>query len=112
MNRLRLEQLTGLRFLAAVVVFLGHCSWENSNATMQTIFSNGYVGVSFFFVLSGFVLSFSYKEKMNAGLITFKQYFLLRAARLTPMHFATGIPILAYTVFNGSFSPAASALNL
>ncbi|AEW98179.1 acyltransferase 3 [Streptantibioticus cattleyicolor NRRL 8057 = DSM 46488] len=69
-----LPSLTGLRFFAALLVFFFHSSLSNSpippNAAInpfadhglagavETLFSkSGYVGVSFFFVLSGFVLA-------------------------------------------------------
>ena len=48
-------------------VFLSHLDWSASNHLFQKIFYSGYVGVSFFFVLSGFVLSYSYQEKILKG---------------------------------------------
>ena len=56
---LRLDQLTGLRYFAALLVFVSHLNWDNSSDLIKTIFGSGYIGVSFFFVLSGFVLSYS-----------------------------------------------------
>jgi len=71
-----LHSLTGLRFLAALMVFFFHLTLSNSpvppnspvnpfaNAELasflETLFSKaGYLGVSFFFVLSGFVITWS-----------------------------------------------------
>lgn len=72
----KLPSLTGLRFFAALLVFFFHSSLSNSpippnspinpfaNHTLarlyeKTFVSTGYMGVSFFFVLSGFVLAWS-----------------------------------------------------
>ncbi|MGW2474457.1 acyltransferase family protein [Streptomyces sp. NPDC001665] len=66
----RLNTLTGLRFPAAFVVFLYHASllgflgvpWlspENTHDYYRSVHHAGALGVSFFFVLSGFVLTWS-----------------------------------------------------
>ena len=76
-RRSRLPSLTGLRFLAALSVFFFHITLSNSPIppnepinpfrdpgladTLELVFSKaGYLGVSFFFVLSGFVIAWSY----------------------------------------------------
>lgn len=48
----------------------------------------GYTGVYFFWVISGFVLAYTYlnKDKFN---ISFKNFFINRFARLYPLHFLT-----------------------
>ena len=57
----RLHTLTALRYFAAVAVVLVHVRFQfvGSHA-MAVAAAYGYVGVSFFFVLSGFVLTWSY----------------------------------------------------
>ena len=58
----RLDSLTGLRFFAAGIVFMHH-SFELTTGTLReallAVFGHGRAGVSFFFVLSGFVLAWS-----------------------------------------------------
>lgn len=67
----RLPSLTGMRFPAALMVFLFHLSlpahWLMAGNANTTLFARlveqaGGVGVTFFFVLSGFVLTWSARE--------------------------------------------------
>ncbi|MEV7203824.1 acyltransferase family protein [Streptomyces griseoluteus] len=70
-SRVRLPSLTGMRFPAALLVFLFHLSlpahWLVAGDANDTFFARlveeaGGVGVTFFFVLSGFVLTWSARE--------------------------------------------------
>lgn len=55
----------------------------------------GYTGVYFFWLISGFVLAYTYlnKDKFN---ITFKNFFINRFARLYPLHFLTLAIVLLF----------------
>jgi peptidoglycan/LPS O-acetylase OafA/YrhL len=53
------------------------------------IFYEGYIGVSFFFILSGFVLAYSYHHKILSGEVKFSQFWLARFARIYPLHLLT-----------------------
>lgn len=53
------------------------------------IFYEGYIGVSFFFILSGFVLGYSYHDKILTGEVKFSQFWLARWARIYPLHLLT-----------------------
>lgn len=105
----RIDQLTGLRFFAAFLVFLSHQTWDGA---YKSFFEQGYVGVSFFFVLSGFVLSFSYANKLRDGRLSRRNYVMLRLARLTPLHYLTALPFLFLSVYAHHFHPFSSLLNL
>lgn len=98
---MKIDQLTGMRFVAAMAVFLSHLGANPDASMLGRIFAEGYVGVSFFFVLSGFVLSHSYAEKLRQGEIGKKTYMLLRFARLTPLHFLTALPFAIVTFPDG-----------
>lgn len=52
-------------------------------------FKYGWSLVDFFFVLSGFVFSYVYKEKIALKKIGFKEYCFLRFSRIFPLHFLT-----------------------
>ncbi|QWL67682.1 acyltransferase family protein [Aeromonas jandaei] len=108
---IKLDQLTGLRYFAALLVFLSHIEWDESNM-FSTILKQGYVGVSFFFVLSGFILSHSYGWRILNGSLCFREYILLRFARLSPLHFATAAPFVFFACYKNDFQPTKILLNL
>lgn len=61
-GRPRLDSLTGLRWWAAFGVFLYHMQNFAPVPVLSQFAPYGNSGVAFFFVLSGFVLSYSAKE--------------------------------------------------
>ena len=86
--------LTGLRFIAALVVLIHHVEqyrsiygktnyWNNS-----TIRLLGEEGVTLFFVLSGFLITYLLlAEKANVGTILIKQFYVRRILRIWPLYF-------------------------
>lgn len=59
---LRLDALTSLSWFAAFAVFLFHMrNIVSFPSWMSWIVDNGHYGVTFFFVLSGFVLTWSWR---------------------------------------------------
>ncbi|MFK3734509.1 acyltransferase family protein [Streptomyces sp. NPDC088090] len=92
----RLPTLTGMRFIAAALVFLHHGIWVNvfSDRDVVSLYHDlfitaGHVGVSFFFLLSGFVLTWSARKKD-----TFGRYLRRRVAKLYPNHVVTFVAAL------------------
>jgi len=95
----RIETLTGLRFIAALLVFFHHVPWSSDfNTVCSNIASQGYIGVSFFFILSGFVISYAYSTKILNNEISAGKYILLRYVRILPLHILCTLPYL-YIVF-------------
>jgi peptidoglycan/LPS O-acetylase OafA/YrhL len=80
----RLDSLTGLRFFAAGIVFLHH-GFELTTGTLReamlAVFGHGRAGVSFFFLLSGFVLAWSMQPGDRAT-----SFWRRRFARLWPAY--------------------------
>lgn len=59
----KFETLDALRGLAAVTILLGHMHFLYFSSL--PLFPHAYLAVDFFFMLSGFVLSFAYQEKLD-----------------------------------------------
>ncbi|VVN16052.1 hypothetical protein PS645_04050 [Pseudomonas fluorescens] len=90
-----LHALTSLRFIAAIMVLFSHLGFAASSES-DTIrwlyvrfFYEGYIGVTFFFILSGFILSYSYDQKSKANKIDFIDFMSARIARIYPLHILT-----------------------
>lgn len=107
----RLGQLTSLRFFAALAVLSSHL-WvleEEPNILQplaRSIFHEGYAGVSFFFMLSGFILSHTYQRKLVGGSIKSSAYFMLRLIRIYPLHFLTALPFALWALAGGGLDAA------
>jgi peptidoglycan/LPS O-acetylase OafA/YrhL len=81
--RPRLPALTSLRFFAALhVVFFHFLAFKilTSQSWFGQISSIGYVGVSFFFVLSGFILVYTYAGRGTSA----RAFWRARFARIYP----------------------------
>ena len=73
--------LDALRGIAALFVVLFHFP----KVMTSSLASNGQLAVDFFFCLSGFVVAFSYEERLNHKL-SFKDFTVVRAIRLYPIY--------------------------
>jgi peptidoglycan/LPS O-acetylase OafA/YrhL len=78
-----LDALTGLRFIAALTVVVIHAIKYGGHDTSQ-LGPYAANAVAFFFVLSGFILTYVYDQRM-ASVGTSKFYFA-RFARIWPLH--------------------------
>jgi peptidoglycan/LPS O-acetylase OafA/YrhL len=100
----QLLQLTSLRFFAALAVLFSHLGFLRSvdnpiKPIADTFFHEGYSGVSFFFVLSGFILCYTYQNLIAGKTISSKKYILLRLSRIYPLHFFTALPFIFYLLY-------------
>jgi len=89
--KLRLDALTSMRFVAAVMVVVFHvCSGEAFFAAvpllLHSVIDCGYVWVGFFFVLSGFILSYQYFDRIREGRFSKRDFWVARFARIYPGH--------------------------
>ncbi len=87
-------KLESMRGLAACFVVLYHSPFIFSDTSLSFI-ANSYLFVDLFFVLSGFVITHAYSERILAGLTLFR-FAGLRLARLYPLHLAM---LFAYLLF-------------
>ncbi|SFQ19522.1 Peptidoglycan/LPS O-acetylase OafA/YrhL, contains acyltransferase and SGNH-hydrolase domains [Hymenobacter arizonensis] len=63
------------------------------------VFGEGYIGVSFFFILSGFILSLNYDDRLLSREVSFREFWVARIARVYPLHLMTmllGLLLLLY----------------
>ena len=99
----RYEVLDGLRGVAALMVIVFHC-FETYVPTFGTqIVNHGYLGVDFFFALSGFVIGYAYDDRWDR--MTTWGYFKRRLTRLHPMVIAGTVVGAALFFFSGSYFP-------
>lgn len=80
--------LTSLRFIFALMVFGAHCYVIDSFFDAH-FFKEGFVGVSFFFVLSGFIISYNYQRKLQEKQTSRRTFWVARIARVYPLHWLT-----------------------
>jgi peptidoglycan/LPS O-acetylase OafA/YrhL len=115
----QLNPLTSIRFLFAllVVLFHGHLATDGSLEDawphfIAAIISHGFVGVSFFFVLSGFILAYSYSGRLRLPQDN-RDFWWARGARILPAYFLAFLiysPFAIYSVMI-SVNPLNSAIN-
>src|SRR5947208_9971420 len=80
----RLDALTGLRFWFAFLVVMHHSLEHWFGPRVYPVADFGYIGVDFFFVLSGFVLTWSWRPELRA-----RRFWWHRFARIWPLHLTT-----------------------
>lgn len=81
----KLDPLTSLRFFAAAMIVLAHSDSQFGSMGLANIFSLAQ-GVSFFFVLSGFILTYNYPTLSTLSEIG--AFFKARFVRIWPAHVA------------------------
>ncbi len=91
-ERRELKALTSLRGLAAMAVVAAHYTATAQLITKRVIPSlvpHGYVAVDFFFVLSGFIMCYTYLDSFERGRPgAYRDFLARRVARILPLHVA------------------------
>jgi peptidoglycan/LPS O-acetylase OafA/YrhL len=92
--------LTGVRAMAAYLVFISHYCYKFDGSfplLLQRFFGEFHIGVSIFFVLSGFLITFRYYDKFSGlSKAWFLQYLKNRVARIYPMYAILTIAAFVY----------------
>ena len=80
------ELLDGLRGVAAILVVCYHIfeGYAFAGGGLIETLNHGYLAVDFFFILSGFVISYAYDNRWKSK-FTIKDFFKRRLIRLHPM---------------------------
>jgi peptidoglycan/LPS O-acetylase OafA/YrhL len=82
-----LKALTGLRCFAAINIVLFHFSNPQWFGWLAPVVNAGYASVSYFILLSGFVMAYNYSERAQAGQFDRVRYYKARFTRLYPIYF-------------------------
>jgi peptidoglycan/LPS O-acetylase OafA/YrhL len=93
-TRAPLSILTSLRFFAAVEVVVYHGvysdgKFQDANIFLRDLTSAGFQAVTFFFVLSGFILTYVYFDRSENGYLNTSacEFWKARFARIFPVYF-------------------------
>lgn len=102
-----LRRLTSLRAVAALAVFAYHVGSTTNWIWHDRYLRLGYTGVAFFFVLSGFVLTWAWRPGDRAPL-----FYARRLARIYPAHIVTAAVALALPFYDSTFASWDTLANL
>jgi len=86
-------QFNALRFFAALLVLVGHAEALRASSGGKSLnsfdfFNNGQHAVTFFFVLSGFLITFLLlKERNKTQTVQVKSFYWKRIVRIWPLYF-------------------------
>ena len=107
LHNMRIESLTFFRFVAALMVVFFHFGGDIG---LPTALLAGQQMVTFFFVLSGFVMVVAYYRRDHIDL---KAYWWARVARIFPVYFvALMMMVVFHWVRHSDFEPLAILLNV
>ena len=100
--------LTSLRFLAAFGVLCFHQTMPNKflcdhhlPGIIGNLFKTGFIGVNLFFVLSGFILTYTHTGEGAALNLSNRDFFAARFARIYPVYLL-GVLVIAPLVLWGN----------
>lgn len=99
----RLHSLTGLRILAALVVYLSHIPVpREAPGPVRTFMASGYMGVTLFFILSGFILTVNYFDRLrHPSASAVWGYAVARFARIYPLYLLILVVIIVRVELQG-----------
>ncbi|HEY4617396.1 MAG TPA: acyltransferase [Flavobacterium sp.] len=104
-----IKPLTSLRFFFAFIIFTHHLTFlSKSKASYlrwihEYILKEGFIGVSFFFILSGFILAYNYRDSILDRNISKSDFYIARIARIYPVHLLCLLIAVPITLQNVSF---------
>ncbi len=117
-SRPSLSPLTSLRFLAALWVVAYHYTLEFRFTSLRQeigyelgphnpidfLLLQGHLAVDFFFLLSGFILAYTYTSTHNSLRGGARGFWVARLARIYPVYLL-GLALSMWTVLGGRFNP-------
>ncbi|MBA3315229.1 MAG: acyltransferase [Planctomycetaceae bacterium] len=111
-----IDSLTSMRFFAALIVVIWHYfDPPNPESPLAKLISavapwthRGHLMVDFFFVLSGFVLTYVYFESVRRQRFDISEFYVKRFARIYPMHLLTFLAFVLIWLVASSINFASS----
>lgn len=92
-NRRYFPNLDALRFFAFIHVFISHAlpasdDPQSLSYLLKSYLAPGFFGIDFFFVLSGFLITWTLLEESASRItISFRNFFARRSLRIWPLYF-------------------------
>jgi peptidoglycan/LPS O-acetylase OafA/YrhL len=93
MKKIQFPGLNGVRFIAALLVIIDHTELFKSYLGYPTLWANSYsaylgaFGVSIFFVLSGFLITYLLLQEQQEAPICIRHFYLRRILRIWPLYY-------------------------
>jgi peptidoglycan/LPS O-acetylase OafA/YrhL len=105
-ERKRFLNLNGLRFLCIAAVLWHHSNLSVIAGEWLTLSLRGFLGVDFFFVLSGFLITtLILREMRDTGKFSIKNFYYRRALRILPPYFLLLFIVIGiYVVIKGKYN--------
>jgi peptidoglycan/LPS O-acetylase OafA/YrhL len=107
--------LTGMRMIAATMVFLHHDNLFSPSVFgkyFPAFVAEFHVGVTIFFVLSGFLICYRYQEPFSLKEIRLWDYFINRFSRIYPVYFLATLIVFLPFVCHCRFDTSLFLLNI
>lgn len=111
-KRVFFPHLDALRFFAFMSVFLSHCFTSKNPDTLTSpvyqlislLRNSGHLGVNFFFVLSGFLITYLLlEERDHFQKIHLREFYIRRILRIWPLYYAiVAVGFLLFPLLNSS----------
>jgi peptidoglycan/LPS O-acetylase OafA/YrhL len=93
-----IKSLTSLRGIAALAVVMQHFSAtaeKHSAVSIPSLVPHGYLAVDFFFVLSGYIMCYTYLAAFQRqGMAAYRPFLLRRVVRLLPLNIFVTLALL------------------
>jgi peptidoglycan/LPS O-acetylase OafA/YrhL len=108
--KLHFPNLNGIRALAALMVVIAHIELHKANFNIARIphfnvINLGKIGVTVFFSLSGFLITYLLlEEKKNFKAVNFKAFYMRRLLRIWPLYFL--VVLFGFFIYPGASDKA------
>ncbi len=106
LDRSYLPSLDGFRGFSILIVLIAHLDYTYKNKVVFFLFEGGNLGVAFFFVISGFLITtLLLKERLNTGRISLRRFYIRRFLRIFPVAYLFLFTLLLLNYFFHLYIP-------